>query len=155
MFSICRELVYWHLNQIQFKNPGTQILTLKNMTPNPFITFIYSMFMRLLYLIFRGQKTCWVIHYINVLSNLVLLFYNEFLARCLSSIKIRERWSVCNIMLVWFFAMSFLPHSSPQTFPTPIEMLPTNIMYVIYLQVMVRKCMSMLMEKTKTIYWNI
>ncbi|VVC28356.1 Thioredoxin-like fold,Ribosomal protein/NADH dehydrogenase domain [Cinara cedri] len=32
-----REFVFWHLPQIQFKNPDVQVLTLKNMTPTPFI----------------------------------------------------------------------------------------------------------------------
>lgn len=32
-----RDFVFWHLPQIQFKNPDVQVLTLKNMTPTPFI----------------------------------------------------------------------------------------------------------------------
>lgn len=32
-----REFVFWHLPQIQFKNPDVQVLTLKNVTPTPFI----------------------------------------------------------------------------------------------------------------------
>ncbi|XP_067934921.1 small ribosomal subunit protein mS25-like [Watersipora subatra] len=35
-----RDLIFWHLNQIQYKNPQTQILTIQNMTPTPFLTFI-------------------------------------------------------------------------------------------------------------------
>ncbi|GAB1603707.1 probable 28S ribosomal protein S25, mitochondrial [Argonauta hians] len=31
---------FWHIPQIQFKNPSLQILTMKNMTPTPFIQFI-------------------------------------------------------------------------------------------------------------------
>jgi len=37
-----REMIYWNLNQLQFKNPQTQIITLKNMTPSPFITLIFG-----------------------------------------------------------------------------------------------------------------
>jgi len=33
-------MVFWSLNQIQYKNPHTQILTFKDMTPSPFISFI-------------------------------------------------------------------------------------------------------------------
>ena len=32
-----REFVYWHLPQLQYKNPSIQIATFKNMTPVPFI----------------------------------------------------------------------------------------------------------------------
>ncbi|XP_029633369.1 probable 28S ribosomal protein S25, mitochondrial isoform X1 [Octopus sinensis] len=31
---------FWHIPQIQYKNPKLQILTMKNMTPTPFIQFI-------------------------------------------------------------------------------------------------------------------
>ena len=50
----CRDMIFWHLNQIQFKNPRTQILTLKDMTPTPFLTFILGeIFVLLLYFICR------------------------------------------------------------------------------------------------------
>jgi len=29
--------VFWNIPQIQFKNPEVQVLTLKNMTPSPFV----------------------------------------------------------------------------------------------------------------------
>jgi len=32
--------VFWNLPQVQYKNPNIQVLTLKNMTPSPFITCI-------------------------------------------------------------------------------------------------------------------
>ena len=32
-----RQFVFWHLPQIQYKNPNIQILTFKNLTPSPFI----------------------------------------------------------------------------------------------------------------------
>ncbi|KAK2721430.1 hypothetical protein QYM36_003651, partial [Artemia franciscana] len=32
-----REFVFWHLSQVQYKNPSVQIVTFKNMTPTPFI----------------------------------------------------------------------------------------------------------------------
>lgn len=32
-----RDFVFWHLPQIQYKNPQVQVLTMKNMTPSPFI----------------------------------------------------------------------------------------------------------------------
>ena len=33
-----RDFVFWNLPQVQYKNPDTQIVTLKNITPSPFIT---------------------------------------------------------------------------------------------------------------------
>nr|SVE74876.1 EOG090X0FQ5 [Daphnia carinata] len=32
-----RQFVFWHLPQLQFKNPNIQITTFKNLTPSPFI----------------------------------------------------------------------------------------------------------------------
>lgn len=32
-----KDFVFWYLPQIQFKNPGVQVATLKNLTPSPFI----------------------------------------------------------------------------------------------------------------------
>ncbi|KAF7269937.1 mitochondrial ribosomal protein S25 [Rhynchophorus ferrugineus] len=37
-----RDFVFWHLPQIQFKNPSVQICTLKNLTPTPFIRAFYD-----------------------------------------------------------------------------------------------------------------
>jgi small subunit ribosomal protein S25 len=34
---IFRNFVFWNLPQLQYKNPDVQIVTLKNMTPSPFI----------------------------------------------------------------------------------------------------------------------
>ena len=33
-----RDFVFWNIPQVQYKNPDVQIVTLKNMTPSPFIT---------------------------------------------------------------------------------------------------------------------
>lgn len=32
-----RQFVFWHLPQLQYKNPNIQIATFKNLTPSPFI----------------------------------------------------------------------------------------------------------------------
>jgi small subunit ribosomal protein S25 len=32
-----REFVFWHLTQLQYKNPEVQVATFKNLTPSPFI----------------------------------------------------------------------------------------------------------------------
>ncbi|XP_017063756.1 probable 28S ribosomal protein S25, mitochondrial [Drosophila eugracilis] len=32
-----RDFVFWNIPQIQFKNPEVQVITLKNMTPSPFV----------------------------------------------------------------------------------------------------------------------
>ncbi|OAD58003.1 putative 28S ribosomal protein S25, mitochondrial [Eufriesea mexicana] len=37
-----REFVFWHLSQIQYKNPKIQVITFKNMTPTPFIKCYYE-----------------------------------------------------------------------------------------------------------------
>lgn len=31
------DFVFWHLPQIQYKNPEVQVVTFKNMTPSPFV----------------------------------------------------------------------------------------------------------------------
>ncbi|KOX71749.1 putative 28S ribosomal protein S25, mitochondrial [Melipona quadrifasciata] len=36
------DFVFWHLSQIQYKNPNVQIITFKNMTPTPFIKCYYE-----------------------------------------------------------------------------------------------------------------
>ena len=33
-----RDFVFWNLPQVQYKNPDIQMVTLKNLTPSPFIT---------------------------------------------------------------------------------------------------------------------
>ena len=33
-----RDFVFWNIPQVQYKNPDVQVVTLKNMTPSPFIT---------------------------------------------------------------------------------------------------------------------
>lgn len=37
-----RDFVFWHLPQLQFKNPRVQIVTFKNITPTPFIKCYYD-----------------------------------------------------------------------------------------------------------------
>lgn len=37
-----RDFVFWHLSQIQYKNPDVQVITFKNMTPTPFIKCYYE-----------------------------------------------------------------------------------------------------------------
>ncbi|GAB6029147.1 28S ribosomal protein S25, mitochondrial [Chamberlinius hualienensis] len=34
-----RDFVFWHLPKVQYKNPDVQVVTLRNMTPSPFIRF--------------------------------------------------------------------------------------------------------------------
>ncbi|KAK5645781.1 hypothetical protein RI129_004245 [Pyrocoelia pectoralis] len=36
------EFVFWYLPQIQYKNPDVQVVTLKNMTPSPFVRCFYE-----------------------------------------------------------------------------------------------------------------
>ena len=33
-----QDFVFWNIPQVQYKNPDVQIVTLRNMTPSPFIT---------------------------------------------------------------------------------------------------------------------
>ncbi|XP_076763315.1 mitochondrial ribosomal protein S25 [Xylocopa sonorina] len=37
-----RDFVFWHLPQIQYKNPNVQVITFKNMTPTPFVRCFYE-----------------------------------------------------------------------------------------------------------------
>lgn len=37
-----REFIFWHLDQIQYKNPEVQIITFKNLTPTPFVKCYYE-----------------------------------------------------------------------------------------------------------------
>ncbi|KAM0729676.1 Small ribosomal subunit protein mS25 [Formica fusca] len=37
-----RDFIFWHLPQLQYKNPTVQIVTFKNMTPSPFIKCYYE-----------------------------------------------------------------------------------------------------------------
>ncbi|CAG9864386.1 unnamed protein product [Phyllotreta striolata] len=37
-----KNFVFWHLPQIQYKNPEVQIATLRNMTPTPFVRCFYD-----------------------------------------------------------------------------------------------------------------
>uniref|UniRef100_A0A1B6H125 Small ribosomal subunit protein mS25 n=1 Tax=Cuerna arida TaxID=1464854 RepID=A0A1B6H125_9HEMI len=37
-----RQFVFWYLPQMQYKNPNVQIVTLRNMTPSPFITCYFD-----------------------------------------------------------------------------------------------------------------
>lgn len=37
-----KAFAFWHLPQIQFKNPNVQVLTLKNLTPSPFIRCFFG-----------------------------------------------------------------------------------------------------------------
>ncbi|KAJ9577933.1 hypothetical protein L9F63_025206, partial [Diploptera punctata] len=37
-----REFVFWYLPQIQYKNPDVQVLSVKNVTPSPFITCFFE-----------------------------------------------------------------------------------------------------------------
>lgn len=37
-----RDFVFWHLPQVQYKNPHVQIATFKNLTPSPFIKCFYE-----------------------------------------------------------------------------------------------------------------
>lgn len=37
-----RQFVFWYLPQVQYKNPNVQIVTLKNITPTPFIRCYYD-----------------------------------------------------------------------------------------------------------------
>ncbi|XP_076380118.1 mitochondrial ribosomal protein S25 [Megalopta genalis] len=37
-----RDFVFWHLPQIQYKNPNVQVITFKNLTPTPFVKCYYN-----------------------------------------------------------------------------------------------------------------
>ncbi|XP_071544283.1 small ribosomal subunit protein mS25 [Panulirus ornatus] len=37
-----RDFVFWHLPQLQYKNPNVQIATFKNLTPTPFLRIFFE-----------------------------------------------------------------------------------------------------------------
>ncbi|XP_037937997.1 probable 28S ribosomal protein S25, mitochondrial [Teleopsis dalmanni] len=37
-----KEFVFWNIPQVQYRNPNVQVLTLKNMTPSPFVRCYYE-----------------------------------------------------------------------------------------------------------------
>ncbi|EZA48317.1 hypothetical protein DMN91_008112 [Ooceraea biroi] len=37
-----RNFIFWHLPQLQYKNPNVQIITFKNITPSPFMKCYYD-----------------------------------------------------------------------------------------------------------------
>lgn len=41
-FFSLRDFVFWHVPQIQYKNPSVQVVTFKNMTPSPFVRCYYD-----------------------------------------------------------------------------------------------------------------
>lgn len=45
-----RNFVFWKLAQVQFKNPGVQVVTFKNLTPSPFIRCYFGVCVCVLYL---------------------------------------------------------------------------------------------------------
>lgn len=36
-----RDFIFWHLGQVQHKNPNVQVITFKNITPTPFVKCYY------------------------------------------------------------------------------------------------------------------
>ncbi|XP_064556887.1 small ribosomal subunit protein mS25 [Drosophila montana] len=40
--SGARDLVFWNIPQIQFRNPNVQVVTLKNMAPSPFVRCFFE-----------------------------------------------------------------------------------------------------------------
>lgn len=42
MFAFFRQFIFWYLPQMQYKNPHVQIVTLRNLTPSPFITCYFG-----------------------------------------------------------------------------------------------------------------
>lgn len=61
------DFVFWYVPQIQYKNPNVQILSLKNMTPSPFIRCFYGKLLRWFIL-------CWDSYLNQANWNLAILF---------------------------------------------------------------------------------
>lgn len=54
-----REFTFWHLPQIQYKNPNVQVITMTNLTPSPFIRCFY------------GKHVCgWLLHSVQITTEL-------------------------------------------------------------------------------------
>ncbi|KAK0179157.1 hypothetical protein PV327_007975 [Microctonus hyperodae] len=75
-----RQFVFWHLPQLQYKNPDVQILPLKNMTPSPFIQCFYENGKRMLIDIDSKNKDEILEHLIKVIGKSEKLLEREAIA---------------------------------------------------------------------------
>lgn len=50
------QFVYWHLAQLQYKNPNVQVVTFKELTPTPFVRVFFSSGRELLMDVDRQSK---------------------------------------------------------------------------------------------------
>ncbi|KAL3283482.1 hypothetical protein HHI36_006622 [Cryptolaemus montrouzieri] len=76
-----KDFVFWHLPQVQYKNPQIQILTLKNMTPSPFIRVFYETGHRMLIDVSNRNKDEIYEHLIKVIGKSKHVLDEETIAR--------------------------------------------------------------------------
>ncbi|XP_013142142.1 PREDICTED: probable 28S ribosomal protein S25, mitochondrial [Papilio polytes] len=63
-----KEFVFWYLPQIQYKNPDVQVVTLKNLTPSPFIKCYFEDGRRILVDVDNRSKEDILDHLLNTVG---------------------------------------------------------------------------------------
>lgn len=76
-----RSFVFWHLAQVQFKNPDVQVITFKNMTPSPFISCFYNNGKKMLVDVDNRDKDQILEHLIKVVGKSKETLAREAVAR--------------------------------------------------------------------------
>ncbi|KAL0125105.1 hypothetical protein PUN28_004328 [Cardiocondyla obscurior] len=76
-----REFIFWHLSQIQYKNPNVQIATFKDKTPSPFIKFYYEDGKTMLIDVDSKNKDEILEHLIKVVGKPKETLMNEYLTQ--------------------------------------------------------------------------
>ncbi|XP_018562135.1 probable 28S ribosomal protein S25, mitochondrial [Anoplophora glabripennis] len=76
-----KDFVFWHLPQIQYKNPSVQVLTLKNLTPTPFIRCFYETGHQMLIDVDNRSKEEIYEHLINVVGKTGKVLEAEIIAK--------------------------------------------------------------------------
>ncbi|XP_050310042.1 probable 28S ribosomal protein S25, mitochondrial [Anthonomus grandis grandis] len=76
-----RDFVFWHLPQVQYKNPNVQISTFKNLTPTPFIRAFYDTGDRMLIDIDNKSKDQIYDHLVEVIGKNKEVLKAELIAK--------------------------------------------------------------------------
>ncbi|XP_075214075.1 mitochondrial ribosomal protein S25 [Lycorma delicatula] len=76
-----REFVFWHLCQIQYKNPDIQVITFANKTPTPFITCYFDNHEKMLIDVDSKEKNDILEHVIKVVGKSSDVLKAELMAK--------------------------------------------------------------------------
>lgn len=77
-----KEFVFWYLPQIQYKNPDVQVVTLKNLTPSPFIKCYFEDGRKILVDVDNKPKEEILQHLINTVGEFQITYYTYTFQRC-------------------------------------------------------------------------